>query len=40
MAPLRIEISRRLVGEKHQGIADDGARDGDPLLLSASSAGV
>ena len=30
-----IEIARRLVGEQHVGIVDEGARDGDALLLAA-----
>src|SRR5438552_1298704 len=30
-----VEIAGRLIGEKHQGIGDNGARDGDALLLAA-----
>ena len=31
----RIEITRRFVGEDHQGIVDEGAGDGNALLLAA-----
>src|SRR5436190_1136060 len=31
----RVEVSRRLVGEQDRGIAHDGARDGDALLLAS-----
>ena len=35
MAARGVEIAGRLVGEQHQRIGDDGARDGDALLLAA-----
>ena len=34
-AGLRVEPRRRLVEEEHLGIADQGDRDGQPLLLAA-----
>ena len=34
-AGARVEVAGRLVGEDHLGLADEGARDRDALLLSA-----
>ena len=34
-----VEVAGRLVGEDDRGIADDRARDGDPLLLTARELG-
>ena len=30
-----VEVTRRLVGEEQNGVDDQGAGDGDPLLLAA-----
>src|SRR5690242_8567595 len=35
LAVLRVEVARRLVGEEDERIADEGAGDGDALLLAA-----
>ena len=35
-AVLRVEVTRRLVGEDELGVGDDGAGDGHPLLLAAA----
>src|SRR5690349_19759223 len=35
---LWIEVAGRLVGQDERGLADDGARDGDPLLLAPRQA--
>ena len=35
----RIQVARRLVGQQHGGLGDDGPRDGDPLLLAAGELG-
>ncbi len=32
---LRVEVAGGLVGQDERGLADDGARDGHPLLLAA-----
>jgi hypothetical protein len=39
LADFRIDIAGRLVGEKQIGTGDDGARDGDTLLLAAGQRG-
>ena len=38
-AALGVEVAGGLVGEQHGGLGDDGARDGDALLLSAGKLG-
>src|SRR5690242_4483874 len=38
-AGLRVEVAGRLVGEDHGRLADEGAGDGDPLLLPAGELG-
>ncbi len=38
-AALGVEIAGRLVGEEHRRPRDDGARDGDALLLAAGQLG-
>ena len=35
LGALRVEVAGRLVGHQHRRVGDDGARDGDALLLSA-----
>ncbi|MNL80813.1 hypothetical protein D3C87_2077550 [compost metagenome] len=35
MAQLRIEVGQRLIEQKHAGLANDGAADGDTLALTA-----
>ena len=35
VAPLVIEVARRLIGKQHRRVFDQGPRDGHALLLSA-----
>ena len=36
---LAVEVTGRLISQQHGGIGDDGASDGDPLLLAAGQLG-
>src|SRR5439155_4600399 len=38
-AQLRVEVRERLIHEEHSRLADDGAREGDTLLLAAGELG-